>query len=403
MFIDADVHLIEPPDIFTSRLPRKYHELAPEIQAHTEAQSGHFRDWTAKCIGDNPVESLYDPVARAKVMTRYEIKAASTFPSLGLTGPEIYQEIPGADIEVQLAVVSAYNDWVLSWNEAAPGRFISLIVLPYWDIQGAIREAERCAELGSKGVVMTGYPQNHGCPLLPDPHWNNLWAALEANLQTVSFHASNGGIERREERSDLMGLGLWGIFMQASDGMTNGLSAVDIICSGVLHRHPRLNFHFAECGIGWVPFVLEALDTYWPVFEPWKTNPHVTPDFLPSDVFKRQCFVTDMYEHFNPSHLYENTLFETDYPHPKCLIDDQIPEAIGRLNGISQDDLDGVLWRNAMRCWNLSPDDLISDEDMAKETAAVGASISSLTTHTKDNAVDLTREKREGPSVPASR
>ena len=333
MFIDGDVHLIEPPDIFTERLPRKYHEQAPLIQAHTEEQAGQFRDWTAKTIGDNPVESLYDPVARAKVMTRYGINAAATFPSLGLTGPEIYQEIPGATIEVQLAVVRAYNDWMLSWNQAAPGRFVSLIVLPYWDLDGAIKELERCAALGSKGFAMTGYPQNHGCPLLPDPHWNDLWAAAEANLQTVSFHASSGGIEQREERTDLMGFGLWGVFMQASDQCSNAISAVDILCSGVLHRHPKLNFHFAECGIGWVPFILEALDTYWPVFEPWKTNSSLTKDLLPSDVFKRQCYATDMYEHFNPSHLYSNALFETDYPHPKCLIDDSLTEAIDRLAG----------------------------------------------------------------------
>lgn len=405
MFIDADVHLIEPPDIFTSRLPRKYLELCPEIQTRTEEQAGQFRNWTAKCIGDNPAESLTDPVARAKVMTRYGINASATFPSLGLTGPEIYREIPGATIEVQLAVVRAYNDWVLSWNETAPGRFISLIVLPYWDVEGAIRELERCAALGSKGVVMTGYPQNHGCPILPDPHWNDLWAAAEANLQTISFHASNGGIERREERTEFMGFGLWGVFMQGSDALTNAHSAVEILCSGVLHRHPRLNFHFAECGIGWVPFVLEALDAYWPVFEPWQTNPSVTKDLLPSDVFKRQCFATAMFEKFNSSHLYSNALFETDYPHPKCLIDDQITETIDRLGGISQDDLDGVLWKNALRCWNLKPDDIISDEDMA---ASGSRGLSSKLTgeavyHTKSEAVYLGPDESRGSAAPASR
>jgi predicted TIM-barrel fold metal-dependent hydrolase len=308
---------------------------------------------------------MYDPVARAKVMTRYGINAAATFPNLGLTGPEIYQEIPGADIEVQLAVVSAYNDWVLSWNERAPGRFISLVVIPYWDLKGAIRELERCAELGAKGVVMTGYPQNHGCPILPDPYWNDLWKAAEANQQTVAFHASNGGIEQLEERTDLQGFGLWGVYMQAYDMLAAAISAVDIITSGVLHRHPRLNFAFIECGIGWVPFVLEAMDSYWPVFEPWKTNPVVSPDVLPSDVFKRQCFHTTMFERYTPAHPYGNAMFETDYPHPKCLIDDKIPEFMGRLSVMPQDEFAAVLSTNAMRCWNLEPKDIISDDEMA--------------------------------------
>ena len=134
MIIDADTHLIEPPDIFTSRLARKYHEQCPHIQEHTEKESAEFRNYTANCIGDNPAESLYDPVERAKVMDRHGINAAATFPTLGLTGREVYREIPGADSEVQLAVVSAHNDWILSWNEAAPGRFICLAVLPYWSL-----------------------------------------------------------------------------------------------------------------------------------------------------------------------------------------------------------------------------------------------------------------------------
>jgi uncharacterized protein len=364
MIIDADVHLVEPPDIFTERLPAKYHKMCPDIQAHTEKESSEVRRWLADTIGDNSVASLWDPVERAKVMTRYGINAAATFPTLGLTGPEVYQEIPGADIEVQLAVVSAYNDWVLSWNEAAPGRFISLVVLPYWDLKGAVRELERCAELGAKGVVMSGYPQNHGCPLLADPHWNDLWKAAEANHQTVAFHASSGGIDRQEERTKLLGFELWGVYMQGYDTLANAISAVDIICSGVLHRHPRLNFAFIECGIGWAPFALEALDSYWPIFQPWKTNPVVSPDVLPSDIFKRQCFATTMFERYNPTHLYGNAMFETDYPHPKCLIDDKIPEMVSRLEGLTQDQLDTVLWKNAMRCWNLKPEDIISDEKM---------------------------------------
>jgi predicted TIM-barrel fold metal-dependent hydrolase len=365
VLIDADIHLIEPPDVFVDRLPQKYHKLVPDIQAHTEINSARTREWLAAGIGDNPPESMFDPVERAKVMTRYGINAAATFPNLGLTGPDVYQEIPGADLEVQLAVVSAYNDWVLSWNEAAPGRFISLIVLPYWDLKGAIKELERCAELGAKGVVMSGYPQNHGSPILPDPYWDDLWKAAEANQQTVAFHASNGGIEMLEERTSLLGFGLWAVYMQGNEYLKNAISAVDIMTSGVLHRFPRLNFSFAECGIGWVPFVLEALDSYWPVFEPWKTNPTVSQDLLPSDVFKRQCFATTQFERYNSSHVYSNTMFETDYPHPKCLIDDAIPEFFTHLEGISQEDLEGVRYKNAMRCWNLTADDIISDEQMA--------------------------------------
>jgi hypothetical protein len=71
-----------------------------------------------------------------------------------------------------------------------------------------------------------------------------------------------------------------------------------------------------------------------------------------------------MFERYNPTHLYSNAMFETDYPHPKCLIDGKIPEFMDRLTGMPQDQLDAVLGKNAMRCWNLKREDIISDEKM---------------------------------------
>jgi predicted TIM-barrel fold metal-dependent hydrolase len=35
---------------------------------------------------------------------------------------------------------------------------------------------------------------------------------------------------------------------------------VNIICSGMLERHPELQIVSVESGAGWVPFVLEALE-----------------------------------------------------------------------------------------------------------------------------------------------
>ena len=34
----------------------------------------------------------------------------------------------------------------------------------------------------------------------------------------------------------------------------------DLIMSGVLARYPKIKFVSVESGIGWIPFVLEALD-----------------------------------------------------------------------------------------------------------------------------------------------
>ena len=37
-------------------------------------------------------------------------------------------------------------------------------IMPAWDIEACVREAQRCAELGYRGVNMTADPQDSGRP-----------------------------------------------------------------------------------------------------------------------------------------------------------------------------------------------------------------------------------------------
>ena len=68
------------------------------------------------------------------------------------------RSIPGATIDFQFDVIAAFNDFVLSWAQREPGRFIPLAVVPYWDVDKCVKEIERCADLGHKGFVMSGTP-----------------------------------------------------------------------------------------------------------------------------------------------------------------------------------------------------------------------------------------------------
>ena len=43
------------------------------------------------------------------------------------------------DPEVSAAHVSAYNDWLLEWIRHAPGRFIPMMAVTYWDMPRATR------------------------------------------------------------------------------------------------------------------------------------------------------------------------------------------------------------------------------------------------------------------------
>jgi predicted TIM-barrel fold metal-dependent hydrolase len=398
VIIDADTHLVEPRDMFTSRLSSKYGDIVPQVRYNEKVGE----DWWF--VDDIPVQratgavipvsedgsiwrrddywrpprfedqhpSAYDPSERAKVMDSYGIQAAVTFPSLGLTGPDIFKSIPAAGLDFQLDLVSAYNDWVLTWPQTEPGRYIPLGVVPYWDVPAAVREIERCAGLGMKGIVMTGKPQNHDCPLLGDPHWDDLWAAAEANKQSVSFHVAGGGITDTvgNDRLSVMGHEALMVYIIGTEFFQNAIAAVDLLLSGVLHKHPTLNFGIVETGVGWVNFALETLDEHYLRYKPWLSRPEMSPDELPSEVFRRQVFVNTWFERSNSTYPYENVMFETDYPHPTCLLGPEIDDAIdNRMASLSPEQLEGVLWKNAMRCFNLKPADI----GLVADSGTVGA------------------------------
>ncbi len=388
MIIDSDAHVLEPADLWTSRLSAKHGDMIPHIKYRQDLH----QDWWF--VGDVPIQhatgsvipiredgsverlggykmvqrfadmhpSAYDPTERAKVMDLFGIGAATTYPSLGLTGPDIYRMIPDADLEYQLQVVRAYNDWILSWDQTEPGRFIPLSCVPYWDVPAAVREIERTAELGMKGIVMTGKPQNHGCPILPDPHWNDMWSAAEAAGQSVSFHVASGGMRETKgnpERSDMMGPEAIRVYMFGQECVENVSVACDLLTSGILQRHPKLNFAIVETGVGWVPFTLEALDEAYRLYQPWVSRPEMREDELPSDLFRRQVFVNIWYENARAHYPFDNVMFETDYPHPVCLMEAEIKDAVeNRLSILSPAQLENVLWKNAMRCFNLSAEDV---------------------------------------------
>ena len=397
VIIDSDAHVMETPDLFTSRFPAKFAEVVPHVKVDPKSGREMWYVGDTAVHGavfsvykggkDDPVvkyegadleadgwahfpktiaevhPSAYDPNERAKVMDQYGIQSATTFPNLGILGPDIFRSTPGLDLDLGLRVVSAYNDWIMTWPEQQPGRFIPLACIPYWDVQGAVAEIERCAEMGVKGLVMSGRPEIHGCAILPDTQYDAVWAAAQAAGMSISFHAGAGGFDNHynDGRQSVQGTPAMQVYSTVSMLFQNTISAVDLLMSGVLQRFPDLNFAIVETGTGWVPFALTALDYHYKKYKPWQVNAEMSPDLLPSDLFRRQVFVNVWFESLSeiPADLIDNVMFETDYPHPTSLVGDQISDSIDvGLAGLTPQQRENVLWKTALRCYNLSLEDV---------------------------------------------
>ncbi len=323
--IDADTHITEPPDTFTSRMPAKWKHLAPTVTRDPESgielwtvgdrapitPLGHtaVAGWpepfpaAPKSFAEVP-KAAHDPHARLEYMDSLAIWAMALYPNVGGFGSQVFLGLK--DPGLMLACVEAYNNFLTEWCEPAPERFIPITTLPFWDVEASVKEIERCAKKGHKGILFTGEPQSHDMP--------------------ISFHIGAGDFTGEsfwtEERVTHYGTG--GVNGTFTVGMffDNAKQVVDLLFSGVLARYPELNFVSVESGIGYIPFMLEAADHTFEYGQVRKQRPEFT--MKPSEYFERQVYGCYFFEEYAPSHLLDaipedNVMFETDYPHPVCL------------------------------------------------------------------------------------
>lgn len=379
--IDTDTHVTEPADVWSARLPAPMRDRGPRLVRDPETG----RD--AWYIGDQPAgipvghtavagwpepfpaaprnmdeipPAAHDAKARLDYMDEIGIWAMALYPNLGGFGNQTFLSL--GDPELMLACVQAYNDWLLDWIEPNPRRFIPIMATPFWDVEASVREVERCAAKGHKGVLFTGEPQRFGQPLLASHHWDPLWAvAQEANLP-VSFHIGSGNFleDFSPERLQTQGIGATNARTAVSLFLENGKQIVDLLFSGVLARFPELRFISVESGIGFIPFVLEACDYAFEYSQIRRERPEFT--MRPSEYFHRQVHGCYFFEEMAPRHLVErigadNILFETDYPHPVCLYGNVRQKIEAGLEGQTADVRRKLLFENAARLYGVPDPD----------------------------------------------
>jgi predicted TIM-barrel fold metal-dependent hydrolase len=331
--VSVDDHVVEPAHVFVDHIDPTYRDRAPRIveqddrqgwlwedrfyplsfqgNIHTrnfrEGEEGRGDDLNARRYEDM-IDAVYDVDARVEAMDVDGVWAALQFPTFPRFGGTLFLE--GQDKDLTLAVLRAWNDWMLDeWWAAYPDRFIPQTLIPLWDPQLAAREIERCAAKGSKAISFVENPYPIGLPSFPTGHWDPVFAAAADTGLPLSMHigTSSGLLSPSPETTRSVGIALCGV---------NSMSALgDLIFSGALEAHPDCKIALSEGGAGWVPYVLERLDYTWLR----SRYEGVNCSRLPSEVFAQNfwvCMVADRYAVIN-RHLIglDKLMWECDFPH----------------------------------------------------------------------------------------
>lgn len=379
--IDADTHLTERHDLWTSRAPAGMRDRMPHVAevdgqatwvvgdavmgragaggvVDRDNQKGRSFEALYEWEIDRVHPGAYDPVARLEMMDDAGVWAQVIFPNtVGLGGQSLSQAID--DPALRMLCVEMYNDSNAEMQEASGNRLLPMAVLPAWDVDACVREAQRAAGLGMRGVNITSDPQDQGAPDLANRAWDPLWEVcadaglpvhfhIGASLTTMTFFDNYPWPSHDDDTK----LAIGGTLLFVG----NGRVVVNIICSGMLERHPRLKIVSVESGAGWVPFILEALD-----YEMAENAPSLRNETLsmsPSEYFKRQIYATMWFERTDLPSLVkavgeDNILFETDFPHPTCLYPDPLSSALENMRELSETARNKILGGNAQQLYRL--------------------------------------------------
>jgi uncharacterized protein len=380
--IDCDTHITEPRDVWTARVPARYLERVPHVVRNAEGRDVWMLDGaqiytaglTATAGWSEPFPSgpptyedmhpaAHDPHARLALMDENEIWAQVLYPNVAGFGSQRFLRIP--DDELKLICVRAYNDFLRDWASADSRRLITIMSMPYWDVAECVREVERGIALGHRGILFTGEPQRFGLPFLGERHWDPLWSVAQEAGLAVHFHIGSGDVGSifSPERIAAHGSAATYALSSVDLFLKNGVQVADLLTSGVLPRFPKLRFVSVESGIGWVPFVLEAVDHSYLEARHHRTSEW---DMLPSDYFRRQVYACHWFETVATTKLLEdlpidNLLFETDFPHPTCLYDNIASRIEASMGALSPERRHQLLWTNAAGLYGIEdPPPLLS-------------------------------------------
>ena len=196
------------------------------------------------------------------------------------------------------------------------GRLLRAGSLATADLEGSIAEVQRLARLGFKCLTLPCKPiwggHDSGHVNYNLPHFDPLWAVIQDANLPITFHVSTG----RDPRAARGNGGA--VVNYVSHSLSPTIEPVANLCaSGVLERFPRIRFATIEAGIGWVPWLLDAMDEAYKKHHFW-----VRPKLknLPSDYYRAHGFSS--FQEDKPgldlaeSHKLDgNFMWANDYPH----------------------------------------------------------------------------------------
>ena len=355
--VSTDSHANEPADLWVKRLPVQYRDRAPRIITDEKGVQWRYTEGyrpdrvrVMSFEGEDWLRAQSGAVVEDRIRDNRGdgIDVEIIFPNKGLA----MWATP--DPVFSMAQCRVWNDWAWEQFGSHKDSMLPVAALATGDLDGAMAEIERVAKMGYRALTLPCKPiwgahdVDHVNYNLP--HFDRMWALIQECDLPFTFHVSTG----RDPRASRGNGGA--VINYVTHSLSPTIEPVANLCaSGVLERFKGLRFGTIEAGIGWVPWLLDAMDEAYRKHHMW-----VRPKMqgLPSDYYKAHGFASFQED---PTGLalmeqcgLENCfMWANDYPHHEGTWPHS-PEAIERTMGKLSEPLRAkVLGLNAARMFKI--------------------------------------------------
>ena len=349
--IDADGHILEPPDLWETYLEPRYRDRA--IRVRKDDQGFEYFEFDGKksknmvpgfpammgamgqsdmepgpnrtYVGDAPPGSM-DPKERVERLDREGLAKAILYPTVGLTW-----EAEVSDPEISAAYCRAYNRWIVDFCSDSGGRLVPIAHISLTDVNEAAKELERAVNAGARGAFLPPFTwdrKSHG-----HPDYDLLWATAQDLDAPIALHPAfepfsfnNYGVHGRfeevvpREPIDFS----WYFDVIVTQAIVQGFVA--LFWHGLFDRFPKVKVIVLESQAGWIGYLLDRMDAV--------LHSAVAPIPLkepPSYYFRRQCWISADPDEKSLKYIIDfvgadRFFWASDFPHP-----DHSPDYISAL------------------------------------------------------------------------
>jgi predicted TIM-barrel fold metal-dependent hydrolase len=282
--VSADGHIVEPNDLFRTRLPAHLRDrgfweedfeieplVAGGVREFARVRTPGFEGWAVSryrhydgsAHTGNPERMLED-------MDLDGIDAQLMHPNRSLFA--LYSD----DHELSISHARVYNDYVVERYTPHFDRIAPTAPIPLTDIGDAVAEIERVGAAGFRAVLLPAHA--------PLPFWSPelepVWAAIRAIGAHAFFHCATGGVKVGDAESpalkqvramaDELNLPMdarLAAKRMRTQAVMNTINpqqiVIELLAGGVPERYPELHFCLIEFNAHWLVSLVGGLDKAW--------------------------------------------------------------------------------------------------------------------------------------------